>query len=514
MNPWEVEDHNTYSRRERQIITAMVVNDECLKAISVVYKPQYMTSKATRLIADWCIDFYSQYQSAPKTLIMDIYEAKKSNGLDMAEAAIISDFLTSVSKDYEQLENFNESYYIDQTINYFKHRGLFILSEDIQKWLTAGNTTQAQAALAKFQLPNTISSPGREPFIDMECCRQAFETLEDNLFEIPGAFGKLLRPVYRGSLVGLSALYKTGKSFLMDYISVQAWYSRLNVAIFDLEMGKEKRDRRLFQAITGLPLRVPDSGLLTVPCWDCELNQKGMCNRRDRQNHIAIRNEQGELISRTIPAGYRPCHIDDCDGFKVAIWHREEKVSPITWQKAWHKAQHLISDLGNARFKVQSLPANHAYLEDIEAHLDIWESVEGFVPDVLVIDYPALLKVKGNLQPRDRVDTIWSTLRGLSQKRNCYLLAATQAGGKETIKRRDQGRDLGQGDVAEDSRIIGHVEAMLKIDQTEEENELGVVRVSKSAERHEDYKISKQVIVLQVLAAGQAVLDSKWKWAH
>jgi len=514
MISWDVEDDSKYSRKERQIITAMVVSDDCLKATYAIYKPQYMTSKATRLIADWCIDFYTQYQSAPKGLIIDIYEAKKSSGLDTAEAAIISDFLTSISKEYEQLENFNTNYYIDQTMNYFTHRGLSMLSEDIQKWLAAGNTIQARALLAKFQLPNVITAPGREPFLDIECCRQAFESLENDLFEIPGAFGELLRPIYRGSLVGLSALYKTGKSFLMDYIAIQAWYSRLNVVVFDLEMGKEKRDRRLFQAITGMPLRVPESGVLTVPCWDCERNQKGNCDRPERQNQITIKNEEGELLSYTIPGNYRPCNISDCKGYKVAIWHKEQVVHPLTWRKAWGKAQQLINDLGTTRFKVQNLTANYAYLEDLEAHLDIWESVEGFVPDVIIIDYPALFKVKGNLQPRDRVDTIWSSLRGISQKRNCYLLAATQAGGKETMKRRDQGRDLGQSDVAEDSRIIGHVEAMLKIDQTEEESELGVARVSKSAERHDNFKISKQVIVLQVLAAGQAVLDSKWKRAY
>lgn len=509
---WIIEKPADVSYMERQLVTSMIVSDQCLKVIAAVYRPQYMVAKFTRTVAEWCLRYYEQYGRAPRGDIRHIYEAKRQNGLDAIEADLIAGFLAGISREYEGRDSYNDLYFSNQAIEYFKIRGLTLLSDEIRRWLDAGNPAQAQATLSKFQLPSGLASPGCEPFTDLDGCRLAFESLEDPLFEVPGAFGELLQPITRGSLVGLSALYKTGKSWLLDMIGLYAWYSRLNVALFDLEMGELKRKRRLLQSITGLPLKMPRDGRLTVPVWDCWKNQTGECSRRERMNRIAIKDEKGQLLNRDFLSSYRPCDVEGCPDYKTETWFINSVCDELgSWRKSWRKAQQLIEDARGARFKLQFLPARNAALEDLESHLDIWESIEGFVPDVIIVDYPALFKVKGNLTSREKVDETWSALRGLSQKRNCYLLAATQAGGKEVMRKRDSGRDLGQEDVAEDSRIIGHVEAMLKVDQTEDESEIGVARISKSVERHDAYRIRKQVVLLQVLSAGVAVLDSRWK---
>src|SRR5574343_53668 len=508
---WTIEKPADVSYMERQLVTSMIVSDQCLKVIAAVYKPQYMVAKFTRTVAEWCLRYYEQYSKAPKGDIQHIYEAKRQNGLDVSEADLISGFLMNISREYEGRDTYNDLYFSNQAVEYFKIRGLTLLSDELRRWLDAGNPAQAHAALSKFQLPSSLASPGCEPFTDLDGCRLAFESLEEPLFEVPGAFGELLESISRGSLVGLSALYKTGKSWLLDVIGLYAWYSRLNVALFDLEMGEMKRKRRLLQSITGLPLKPPKDGKLTVPVWDCWKNQIRDSSRRERQNQLAIKDEKGKILNYDFLSSYRPCNVEGCPGYKTETWYGSSTYELGSWRKSWRKAQQLVEDARGARFKLQFLPARNSTMEDLESHLDIWESIEGFVPDVIIIDYPALLRVKGNLNSREKVDETWSALRGLSQKRNCYLLAATQAGGKDVMRKRDSGRDLGQEDVAEDSRIIGHVEAMLKIDQTEDEAEIGVARISKSAERHDSYRIRKQVVLLQVLSAGMAVLDSKWK---
>ena len=64
----------------------------------------------------------------------------------------------------------------------------------------------------------------------------------------------------------------------------------------------------------------------------------------------------------------------------------------------------------------------------MEQCLDDWEAREGFVPDVIVIDYADLLEADGkSTEFRHKQDSIWKGLRAMSQKRHALVLTATQA---------------------------------------------------------------------------------------
>ena len=68
-----------------------------------------------------------------------------------------------------------------------------------------------------------------------------------------------------------------------------------------------------------------------------------------------------------------------------------------------------------------------------------------------------------------------------------------------------------QGDLSEDARKLGHVDAMIGINQTDQEKMDGVSRIVVTAQRYEGFSMLRQVIILQQLAAGQWCLDSEVK---
>ncbi len=81
------------------------------------------------------------------------------------------------------------------------------------------------------------------------------------------------------------------------------------------------------------------------------------------------------------------------------------------------------------RFKLITYPAGTLTVTEIRQVLDIWERQDGFVPDVIIIDYADLMssddaKVS---EFRHRQDYIWKSLRGLSQERHVLVVTATQA---------------------------------------------------------------------------------------
>lgn len=486
----------------------MIVSDRCLQSAVLRWDPRLFASPFTRTVAEWCVNYWRQYNRAPQGHVRDMYEMAKRNGLDPEQGPLIEKFLAGISDEFDRQE-FNADYNIDISNQYFSEREIRLLNERVSDLLAAGQTLQARAAIATFNQPQGTLAPGLNLFADPDTVRRVLEDKED-LLELPGPMGILLRPLRREHLLGISAPYKVGKSWFLIWMSLQAFASKLNVAYFSLEMGEDEVYSRFLQAITGLPGE-EEKGIVRVPVWDCVQNQTGACSdsRRPGTGRLYDASDDRKQRPPETPPGYVPCD-GRCGLYESDVWYVNQKVGKLGFNQAWAKAKAVMGVAMGARFKLQCWPAFSAGLDDVEAALQIWEFTENFVPDIIAIDYPTILKLKG--EGRDSIDVVWKGCKALGQRRKCLVLAPTQAGGKEVLQRVEAGRDGRLQDVAEDSRILGHVDGMVFINQTEQEASLGVARIARTAGRHaKKFGRHAQVIVLQQLGAGQVVLDSRWR---
>jgi len=76
-------------------------------------------------------------------------------------------------------------------------------------------------------------------------------------------------------------------------------------------------------------------------------------------------------------------------------------------------------------------------------------------------------------EPRFRIGATWSDMRGLAQKRHVLVLTATQAnsaGSKAEFLTRDN--------FSESKTKLAHVTGMVGINQTDDEKELGLIRLN------------------------------------
>lgn len=498
MTTWQTQQSSAHL--ERAILTGMIVSDRALRVIGLAYKPKYLIAPFGQEVAKWCLRHQDRYNRAPKADIQTLFEAH-GRGLDDDTARLVSQLLSSLSNEFEALDAFNEQLCIDTALEYFRERSLAILQEDLAWHLEGRNLAAAQAAVADFSAPGNHVSMGFEPFDDMEGMREAFEN-RDGLLTLPGDLGRMVGPLERDWMFMVVGKYKGSKSFTCQWIAQQARYARLNVAWFDLELGEARLRRRLAQGICAMPLKPPREGSgHLVPVWDCQENQTGECSRPMRANSVALIQDKGRPDFAKAPHGYRPCVA--CKEGTLDTWFAEKRLGLLDWRTAWRKAQAVAGSVAGARLKVQSWPKFSAGIDDVRASLQTWRYMEGFVPDVIVVDQPDIMKMPGKGDVRHRIDELWKQLGAIPQELHCLLVVPSQAGGKDAQER----RKLRVSDVAEDSRKLGHVDASLIIDQSDEDKAAQRAVLSTGVGR--DDEVARPVMVLQALGLGQAVLDSR-----
>jgi hypothetical protein len=136
----------------------------------------------------------------------------------------------------------------------------------------------------------------------------------------------------------------------------------------------------------------------------------------------------------------------------------------------------------------------------------LWERQDGFVPDVVAVDYADILAPDKDTEKfdfRNQSNITWQRLRSLSQERHCLVLTATQAAasayGKET---------LAMSDFSEDKRKFAHVTSMFGLNRTSREKALGIMRMNQLTLRDSFSDESNFVTVLQCLERGRPIIGS------
>ena len=506
----------TYSRKrldfsiEGRIITNMIISDKFMQHVTPLLNVNYFSSQFSKVIAQWAIEFFTLYGVAMHKEVQIIYETNRRSGQIREDADLVAQFLTNLNKTYEQeLEadetTFNLDYHLDQAELYFKERSLILLSENINNALTRGQVLEAHEAVATFRVPDRVMEIGSEPFDNPELVKKALEKKE-GFFRIPGHLGEMMGSFKRGSLAALAAPMAGGKTTAMIDFALQAYYSRLNVAFFSLEMAEDEVTERMARAITASPRK---SGKYLFPVWDCLNNQLGTCKKRGFENPTIARSIQkgrNTIIERDdFPVhNYRPC--TQCDKFKVTAWWEEIEKKGISTKEAIQKFKGL-KETFSSRFKLVSWPMYSAGLQEIISCLRIWENMEGFIPDLIVVDYADLLKPESNQkEERHNLDRIWKGLKALSQSTKTLVLTGTQTR-RSTLEK----GEVGQADMAEDIRKLAHVDAMWGLSQTPDEKRWGLARIGMLKQRHDEFDVVSQCYILQQLKCGQFCLDSMLK---
>lgn len=511
---------------ERLLITGMIVSTRFLKEVTTIYDAKLMEIPFAKTVADWCLRYYEQYEKAPKKHIQDIYHSASRKGMDEDQSEMIGDFLESISGEYEHSQKFNVQYVLDLVEQRFRAKSLEHLSEDIQALASRGEVLKAEARLGEYKRVERPQGGGINPFTNTEVIFNAFENNSEPLFTFPGALGSLLNDhLVREGFIGIMGKEKIGKTWELMEFAIQASKARCNVAIFEVgDMSESQIVVRTHIRLAGKSNNKKYCGKVYVPVLDCVRNQEDSCTSRHRCSHCGIggslkkvlgtlfkENEPVDIgaLLHSVPDTYKPCSY--ClkarpHKFRGSHWFEERFIEhPLTWREAVKNGSSFMSRMRGRDFKIATYPSDTASPSTINAQLDIWER-EGFVPDVIIIDYADILAPEprdANKEFRHQQNGIWKSLRKMSQQRRALIIVATQVA--STAYESDC---LKLKHFSEDKRKYAHVTGMLTLNQSEKEKVLGIMRIGWLLLREGSFDPSFYVKVIRCLNIGRPHIAS------
>lgn len=489
------------AKAEQDLLIGMITSDAFLKGVQSIFTPSLLQIPWAKIVANWCMGYFRQYEKAPGRMIEDIFTAEKSK-LDETQEDLIAEFLTNLSEQHEKEGSFNAQYKLDQSELYLKTRSLEELASSIKAVSAAGNITEAEALVANYKRVARPVTRGVDVLSDKEAIINAFEYEDETLFQLPGDLGKMLGPFPTDDLIAVVGPGKRGKSFWIDLMCNRSMLSGLNTLLIDLEMNQSQRMRRLHQFYLG---EAKHPGEYYVPMFDCILNQTNECTKFGRVCGVGAMDKQGHLLGpEDVPDSYIPCTV--CRGTKEyqwTVWKKKVQKQGATWRRALRKSQNVIKLARGGRLWLANFPAGSVTLSDIRVFLDNLEHYDGFVPRVIGIDYLDYLAASGSYgEKRHKIDEVWSGTRGLAQERHCRIFTASHTTA-DTFDRR-----IKQKDLSELKAKANHVAKMFALNQTEMEKRQGVMQIGTLFDRHEDFDLIEQTVVLEARNVGKVYLDS------
>lgn len=487
---------------ENKICCAAIVSDQFMKEFYSIYKPEYLQNPFAKRVCNWAFDYYELYKVSPKTHIADIFDIEKEE-MDRSEIELIQALLENVNRNYME-EGINEQYILDQTIAYFKKRELQILNSNLEKLIEFNKIEKAEEAVLSYKKVIKAISGCYNPF-ENKYIDEVFDDMNQGIFSFPGQLGHFIGPIERGWLCGFIGPFKGGKSFWLQEVGFLALMDRLKVAWFSLEMNRKGVNTRLYKRITAY---VEGGEQIIYPVFDCKKNQTGECDRFERKNEYTLVDDNGEKPEFSEELLYKPCiacRLNHPEEYELDTWYEAIKPEEFNARNVKKRVKAFYK-MYSQNLRINCYPRFSAGISDIVRDLDLLEQVEGFIPDVIIIDYADILKPEGRkTKETEALDEIWKTLAALAAQRHTILWTASQGNrgslSKKTMTEEDMAGWIGK---------LGHVDIFASINRTPEEKKAGVTRIGLLAHRHREFNLQDQCVVLNNYTIGQTHLDSEF----
>ena len=497
---------------EKKLLINMITSTKLLEGMASFYDPDLIEQRYARTVAEWCMRHFGQHHEAPGVHIKDIFDSHEGR-MEETERNLVFNLLSGLSNEYEKAEGASVKYMLSSAGEYFKARSLLALSRRVSASLSDGNTQEAENLLTSYKCTGGPEQTGRDlNKLDGSVLVDAFEQEETSLFTFPGRLGWLLNGEFtRSKFFAILGPEKRGKTWWLNEVAVRAAKARRNVTLFQVgDMSEDQVLTRTSIRLAGRSNKPRYCERHETPVPDCLFNQLGQCKKGKKGKRLSDKIERTKLKTMFLSGSYKDhvpcveCRKNDC--FRGSLWYKVmPEVKALTgWDaaKSWRTFQ---SRTRNRSFMLSVHPSNMLSVAGIDGELNKWEASDGFVPDVIVIDYADNLAPENLREENYRLQQVqtWKSLRSLSQKRDCLVVTATQANAasydQETLEMKN---------FSESKLKYAEVTAMIGLNQTPDEKIAGIMRINMIVAREGEFFSGHTVKVAQDLWRGKPCLFS------
>lgn len=443
---------------QENIITLLTYSDQHCQTIRNLVEVEWWGGPY-KILAPRIYEYIDRYKKAPKDHIADLM-ADKLESKKNREGDLYEDILLSIRDNHAAI---NTEYVIGQLEHFIRRQCLRSVAVDLATCLQADTDESLDRAEAILSQSNSRRSSVFNSGLRLGDTKRVLDFLESNTGSYPTGIPTLDVRGFgpnRKELWLYIAAAKRGKTWMLIQLAKMAVMHRLKVCHISLEMSEERSAQRYLQAFFAMSKR-KEKQIVTK----FEVNDKG---------HFADF-DTAQFIPRLA--------LDD-PRIRDKLLKRITKFGP-----------RLLDNI-----YIKQFPTGTLTVRQLIAYLDELESNERFIPDLLIVDYPDLMKLdKDNY--RLAIDEIYKELRGIAVGRNMALAVVSQGNRKS-----EKAKNVGNDNVAEAWSKIAHADVVITYNQTEQEHGMGLARLFVSGGRNDEDKIT--IIVSQNYATGAFVYDS------
>lgn len=507
---------------ERSIIIGMILSTEFLQRIRKDWDIKFLKSDMASRLALWVMEYFDEYNRAPGRDIEPIFY-KKSKNLDKDVAEDIEDILADLSDESGDVP-INVDFLVKETKKLITEEKIRSHIEKVEMLLDRGEIDKAEKLVQDFVPP----MDDQEEIVDfsdpriLEQVRHAFKVVSEILIKFPGALGEFWNEhMVRGGFVALLGTEKRGKTFWLLEFAMKALQQGRNVAFFQAgDMNTPQQIMRVSINLTRKSNKEKYCGLQYEPVRDCVWNQNDECTKPERicrfgvfpgksDEEIRTQIRFDELRDALLDnPDYTPC--TECKEYLTkrwgCAWLKEVDVGEALTEDEAVEAFDEFFIKNKRRMKMATYATGTLTVKYMNAMLDLWAKRDGFIPDVIIVDYPDIMTDHGKYKDnRELQNKIWMGLRAMSQQRNALVVTVTQADAKAYTK-----EILDAQNFSEDKRKYAHVTAFFGLNQDKygREKEIGIMRINDIVVREGEFHSNHQVHVLQNLRRGRSYISS------
>lgn len=409
-------------------IIKLLITDDAFCGISVAnLKKEYFSNAIAQDIVTICFTYYSNYREAPKTHFKDEFHLLVKDMDEDTKGSYVA--YTRLLQSLEPNRR-----YIENTLNEF-----------IQAKAMKNGLIQAAKALEEG---NTSKAKN----IIIEATKAGMANLDDSL----------------DYLTDFSDIDKRGE--------VDTFLCTTGIDALDHEIGGFKRGElvvdvagykgyKTFQAAHKIHHFIQNG--LKVLYYSFEVDIAEFSLRMDMINTGRGRNKIGDDITYPFYDHIRK------EAVKVT-----KKVESVFDKDICKAARTRMLENGGS-LKIKKYPMGCASLDDIEAHIDYLESQEGWLPDVVIVDYIDIADLSNfGTEERHVLNKAYIALKGMADRRNILVYTMSQVNAEFL-----NGNRPGKSAVANDKRKVGNCDLMIAYYASEADQRAGMGKIAVVANR-------------------------------
>ena len=505
---------------ERRIAQACVVSSEFLSGARNAVKLDMVDAPYCRAVIEWSMEYFDKHGTPPGRNIIDIAEIRKGS-LDGEGESLLLQFLGTLERDFKANPHLNAGYLLEAARTRSRQRTIEHAANEALAYSKRGDYDAAAAALDSFRSIGPCSKPMVRPYSDPSVLVRAFDKeRREPLIKFPYAMGKMMnRHCVRGGFVVFQAPEKKGKSHILWNVAKQALGYGRRVALFGVgDMSEEQTVERIAISHCGYGMDEESCEEQIDTIFDCEHCQDNSCV----DVHCP---QKGGLIGGVIKdvlkinpeqilkdnPDYKPCsycrgeHGRDSRFRPTFYFQRTPKLPILSSDRKARAEMWKFINVSQGDLRMHCAPSGTFSIKDLRAKLKEEEASDGFVPDVVVIDYMDILASSDKKQDfRHQQNDIWKDARALALEYNILVVSATQSNAA-AYDIETQTMD----NYSEDKRKLGHVTLFVGLNQTPDEYRANLMRLGVILQR-EGKNSGRQVALIQQIRRGRAHVGSFW----